>query len=84
MPGSYPQIARVLDGARRREAWIILATAAGWGLAGALLALLLGALSLAAWPGRGAGLRLATLGAVAVALACAGLWAFVALLRRAS
>ncbi|HZZ86317.1 MAG TPA: DUF4175 family protein [Anaeromyxobacteraceae bacterium] len=84
MSGSYPQIARVLDGARRREAFIVLGAAAGWGLAAALLALLLGALSLAAWPGRGPGLRLAALGAAAIAVACAGAWALVALMRRAS
>ncbi|BDG09621.1 DUF4175 domain-containing protein [Anaeromyxobacter paludicola] len=84
MSGSYPQIARVLDGARRREALVVLGTAAGWGLAAGLAVLLLGALALAGWPGRAPALRLATLGAAAIALACAAGWAAVALFRRAA
>ena len=42
MAVAYSDIARVLDGARRRQGLIVLATALGWGLAGVLLALLLG------------------------------------------
>ena len=84
MASAYSEIARVLDGARRRQGWIVLATAGGNGLAAVLLLLLAGAALLGAGVGRAAPVRAATLAAAALAALCALAWAAVALMRRAS
>ena len=47
MTVAYGDIARVLDGARRRKVRVVVFATAGLGLAVALLVLLLGALALA-------------------------------------
>jgi hypothetical protein len=73
MPVAYQDIARVLDGARRRQAWVAVGTAAGWGVAGAAAALLLGALGLGL--GLGPWVRPAALALAALALAAALGWA---------
>jgi hypothetical protein len=80
---AYTDIARVLDGARRRQGWIVLATALGWGTASALVAVLAGVAALGA--GLAAGpVRHATLAAAVIAALCALAWAAAALARRAS
>ena len=63
---AYGEIARVLDGARRRQGWIVLGTALGYGLAVALLCLLAGALALSY--GAGGWARPAALAAAAISL----------------
>ena len=47
MPGAYGEIARVLQGARRRQVRIVLLAGAGFAIAAALLLLLGGAVALA-------------------------------------
>ncbi len=84
MAVAYSDIARVLDGARRRQGLIVLATAMGWGLAGVLLSLLLGASLLGAGVFRAAGVRQATLALASIAAVVALAWAAVSLVRRAS
>src|SRR5512142_27871 len=84
MAVAYSDIARVLDGARRRQGLIVLATALGWGLAGVLLALLLGVGLLGAGAFPAANVRQTTLALVAMAAVVALAWAAVALMRRAS
>src|SRR6266536_457988 len=80
---AYTDIARVLDGARRRQGWIVFATALGWGTAAALLGLLAGVCALAAgWAP--VPVRHATLAAAVIAGVCALAWTAVALIRRAS
>lgn len=75
MAGAYSDIARVLRGARQRQARIVLGAAAAAGLATALLSLLAGAIALAS--GARAGFR-----AVALALAVVALVAAVVLATR--
>ncbi len=83
MANAASDIARVLDRARRRQAGVVLATAAALGLAGALLALLGGtALLGAGWVSPAAARQVAlALGSIAVVAALA--WAAVALVRSA-
>ncbi|HEX8908893.1 MAG TPA: DUF4175 family protein [Anaeromyxobacteraceae bacterium] len=81
---AYSDIARVLDGARRRQGWIVLATALGAGLAVVLAVLLGGAALLGAGVGPAAPIRAATRSAASIAGLCALAWAAVALMRRAS
>ncbi len=81
---AYSDIARVLDGARRRQGWIVLATALGCGLAGVLACLLVGVSLLGAGVGPTAALRQATLAVASISSVIALAWAAVALMRRAS
>ncbi|HEX7489194.1 MAG TPA: DUF4175 family protein, partial [Anaeromyxobacteraceae bacterium] len=83
---AYAHIARVLDGARRRQGWIVLATAAASGLSAVLTVLLVGAAVLGAGlPGAWAtALRHGILAAAALSAVCALAWGAVALMRRAS
>jgi hypothetical protein len=87
MSVAYGEIARVLGGARRRQVWVVLAAAAGFGAAGAVVCLLLGAAALGhgARVGHGARgwVRAAALGGSGVALAAAAGWAALRLLRTA-
>jgi hypothetical protein len=84
MATAYSEIARVLDGARRRQGRIVLGTAVGAGLAGALAALLLGALLLGKGLGPPGGVRWAVLALAALAVVAAFAWAAVEVMRRAS
>lgn len=84
MAVAYSDIARVLDGARRRQGLIVLATALGWGLAGILLTLLLGVALLGAAVLPAAGVRQSTLALASIVAVVALAWAAVALMRRAS
>ena len=81
MAVAYQDIARVLRGARRRQAGIVLATAAGWGATGVAAALFSGALALGL--GRGPWVRPAALSLAAVAMAAAAAWAVRTLWRGA-
>ena len=81
---AYSDIARVLDGARRRQGWIVLATALGAGLAGVLACLLLGAALLGAGVGPYFAVRQATLALASIVVVVALAWAAVSLMRRAS
>ena len=81
MAVAYADIARVLSGARRRQVRVVLGTALGLGLAGALAALLAGAAALAL--GAGGFARAASLALALVSLAAAAGWAGRALWRRA-
>jgi Domain of unknown function (DUF4175) len=83
---AYAHIARVLDGARRRQGWIVLATAAASGLSAVLTLLLVGVGVLGAGlPGAWASaLRHGILAAAALSAVCALAWGAVALMRRAS
>jgi len=81
---AYSDIARVLDGARRRQGWIVLATALGAGLAGVLGCLLLGAALLGAGVGAAFAVRQATLALASIVVVVALAWAAVSLMRRAS
>jgi hypothetical protein len=84
MATAYSDIARVLDGARRREGWVVLGTALLSGVAGALACLLLGAILLGTGVGRAIAIRHGTLALVSLVIVCALAWAAVALMRRAS
>jgi hypothetical protein len=84
MPPAYGEIARLLGGARRREAKILLLAASGLGLAAAILSALLGAAALAGGLGHPGAVRQVTLSAVAFCLVGAVTWAGLSLLRRAS
>ena len=84
MAVAYSEIARVLDGARRRQGLIVLATALGWGLAGILLCLLAGVGLLGAGMFPATGVRQSTLALASIAAVVALAWAAVALMRRAS
>ncbi len=81
---AYSDIARVLDGARRRQGWIVLATALGAGLAGILACLLLGVALLGTAIGPAAAVRGSTLALASILVVIAVTWAAVALMRRAS
>jgi hypothetical protein len=81
---AYSDIARVLDGARRRQGWIVLATALGAGLAGILACLLLGVALLGTAIGPAAAIRGSTLALASILAVIAVTWAAVALMRRAS
>jgi hypothetical protein len=81
MSAAYSEIARVLSGARRRQARAIALAALGFGAAGVLAALLLGASALAL--GARIGLRPLALGLAAAAAAAAVGWAVRATLRTA-
>src|SRR5689334_15110344 len=83
MAVAYSEISRVLDGARRRQGWVVLGTALGWGAAAALVAVLAGVCALGAGWARSP-VRQATLAAAAIAVVSALAWAAVALMRRAS
>src|SRR5512143_1926507 len=84
MSAAYGEIARILAGARRREGRIVLLTGAGFGFAGALLALLLGAAALSrGWVPPGAA-RQASLALCAISIVAAATWAGRALWRRAA
>lgn len=78
---AYGEIARVLDGARRRQVRVVLLAALAFGLAAALVCLLLGAAALGA--GARTGARAAALAAAATALGAAAILAVRALLRTA-
>ena len=78
---AYTEIARVLDRARRRQGWIVLATALGHGLAAAILALLAGALALSL--GAGGWARPAALAAATLSLLAGAALAAVRLVRSA-
>ncbi len=84
MAVAYSDIARVLDGARRRQGLIVLATALGWGLAGVLLCLLIGVGLLGAGVFPAGGVRQSTFAIVSIVAVVALAWAAVALMRRAS
>ncbi len=84
MASAYPDIARVLSQARRRQGWVVLGTALAAGMAGSLACLLLGVSVLGAGTGKLPAVRYATLALTALAAACALAWAVVALVRRAS
>ncbi|HYG66338.1 MAG TPA: hypothetical protein VD838_01715, partial [Anaeromyxobacteraceae bacterium] len=75
MAVTYDEIARVLDGARRRQARIVVGTALGFGLAAALLAVLGGGLLLATGAARPGLVRPIALSLAGVALAAAIGWA---------
>ncbi len=81
MSVAYGEIARVLDGARRRQVWIVVLGALGFGAAAAALCLLSGAAALAL--GARAGIRPLSLAGAATALVAAAAWAIRALLRTA-
>ncbi len=81
MSVAYGEIARVLDGARRRQVRIVVLGALGFGAAGAVLCLLAGAAALAL--GARAGVRALSLAGAATALAGAAVYAIRALLRTA-
>jgi hypothetical protein len=81
---AYSDIARVLDGARRRQGWVVLATALGAGLAGILACVLLGVALLGAAIGPAAAIRESTLALASILAVIALAWAAVALMRRAS
>ncbi|MFL5300763.1 MAG: hypothetical protein ACJ79R_10530, partial [Anaeromyxobacteraceae bacterium] len=83
MAVAYSEISRVLDGARRRQGWVVLGTALGWGSAAALVAVLAGVCALGAGWTRSP-VRQVTLAAAAIAVVTALAWAAVALMRRAS
>lgn len=72
MAAAYPEIARALAGARRRQAWIAAAAGLGHGLAAASGATLLGALALSL--GAGAWARPAAISLALLALAAATAW----------
>ncbi len=84
MTEAYGEIARVLEGARRREGRIVLLSALGMGLAGVLLAGLLGAVALARALGPAGAMRSAALALMALSLLAAATWTAFALLRRAA
>jgi hypothetical protein len=84
MAVAYSDIARVLDGARRRHGWIVLGTAAAGGLACVLAALLVGAALLGAGAGPAGAIRHVTLALAAILAVSALAWAAVTLMRRAS
>jgi hypothetical protein len=81
MSVAYGEIARVLDGARRRQVRIVVLGALGFGAAGAALCLLSGAAALAL--GARVGVRALSLAGAATALAGAAAYAVRALLRTA-
>ena len=76
---AYPEIAQVLDRARRRRGWIALGTAAAAGMAGVLVCLLPGAILLGREAGRLSAIRGVTLALAALVGGCALVWAVVAL-----
>jgi hypothetical protein len=84
MTSAHADIARLLDGARRRQAAITLAARLGVGFAVALVCLLLGALALVVVHGAGRLLvvRVAALGAAALAAAGGLAWAIRDLVHR--
>src|SRR5689334_4429351 len=82
MAAASREIARILDGARRRHGGIVLATALGWGAAAALALLLAGATWLTVRPGAAAARTVAVALAAGAAAAAIG-WAVLALRRRA-
>jgi len=84
MTEAYGEIARVLEGARRRERRIVLLSALGLGLSGALLSGLLGALALARGLGPAGAVRSTALALTALSLLGAATWAAFALLTRAA
>ncbi len=84
MATAYSDIARVLDGARRRQGWIALGSSLAAGLGGALVAFLLGAVLVGAGLGPPTGVRAATLALAALAVVVALAWAALAVMRRAS
>ncbi|WP_242354724.1 DUF4175 family protein [Anaeromyxobacter sp. SG64] len=81
MTVAYGDIARVLDGARRRQLRIVLLAALGFGLAAGLAVLLAGAVAL--YLGARIGMRSLTLAAAATAIVAAAALAIRALLRTA-
>ncbi|GAO01347.1 DUF4175 family protein [Anaeromyxobacter sp. PSR-1] len=81
MAGAYADIARVLQGARRRQVRVVLLTAAAGGGAAALLCLLAGAIALSA--GARTGFRLVALAGAGLAVLGAAIAAVRALLRGA-
>ena len=81
MSVAYGEITRVLAGARRRQVWVVLAAAAGFGAAGAVLCLLAGAGALGF--GARAWVRPVALAGAGVSAVAAALWAGVLLLRTA-
>ncbi|ABC84034.1 DUF4175 family protein [Anaeromyxobacter dehalogenans] len=81
MAGAYADIARVLQGARRRQVRVVLLTAAAGGGAAALLCLLAGAIALSA--GARTGFRLVALGGAGLALLGSAIGAVWTLLRGA-
>jgi hypothetical protein len=81
MSVAYGEIARVLGGARRRQVWVVLLAAAGFGAAGAVLCLLVGATALGVGA-RGWVRAVSLAGAGAAVVAAAG-WAALRLLRTA-
>ncbi|ABS28602.1 DUF4175 family protein [Anaeromyxobacter sp. Fw109-5] len=82
MTVAYGEIARVLDGARRRRIRVVLLAALGFGLAAGLGVVLAGALA-AAFLGVRAGLRPVVLAAACTAVVSAAVLAVRALLRSA-
>jgi hypothetical protein len=81
MTVAYGDIARVLDGARRRQLRVVLLAALGFGLAAGLVVLLAGAVAL--FLGARIGVRSLTLAAAATVLVAAAALAIRALLRTA-
>ncbi len=81
---AHSDIARVLDGARRRQGWIVLGAALGFGAAGVLAWLLLGAALLGAGWGSPPVLRQVTLALAAITALAALTWAALVVTRRAS
>ncbi len=84
MAAAHSEIARVLDGARRRQRWVVLGTAFGFGASGLLLCGLLGAALLGFGVGSPRSVRLGILGLAGIVGVVALTWAAAALLRRAS
>ncbi|WP_242335553.1 DUF4175 family protein [Anaeromyxobacter sp. SG66] len=81
MTVAYGDIARVLDGARRRQLRVVLLAALGFGLAAGLAVLLAGAVAL--YLGARIGVRSLTLAAAATVIVAAAALAIRALLRTA-
>jgi hypothetical protein len=81
MSVAYGEIARVLGGARRRQVWVVLLAALGFGAAAVVLCLLAGAGALG-WGARG-WVRPVALAAAGVSAVAALLWAAATLLRTA-
>ena len=84
MSVAYSEIARVLDGARRRQGWIVFATALALGTAAALLFLLGGAYLLGRDLWSPSAVRLSALALSALSAAVALAYLGAALMRRAS
>jgi hypothetical protein len=81
MSVAYGEIARVLGGARRRQVWVVLLAAVGFGAAGAVVCLLLGAGALGL--GSRGWVRAVALSGASLAVLGAAAWATLTLLRTA-